>query len=166
MPAWRSRACLGHPPAGVIPIAPARAATLRDTDGMRILGLIFAGTSTDHRAQMVSFVADTLSLPRTRTDSPPAADGPAADGTAADLFELPDGSTFAVASPGGMGNTPRSIGFLVDDLDAAAADLRAAGVVGGPIGENDRTRYLHFRAPDRELYELVERKGAPVPGSI
>jgi hypothetical protein len=121
---------------------------------MRILGLIFAGTSTDHRAQMVSFVAETLALPRARTASTPAADG-----TAADLFELPDGSTFAVASPGGMGHTSRSIGFLVDDLDAAAANLRAAGIVVGPIGENERTRYLHFRAPDRELYELVERKG-------
>lgn len=79
-----------------------------------------------------------------------------ADGIEADLFELPDGSTFAAASPGGMGNTPRSIGFLVDDLGAVAADLRSAGVAVSPIGENERDRYLHFRAPDHQLYELVE----------
>jgi catechol 2,3-dioxygenase-like lactoylglutathione lyase family enzyme len=120
---------------------------------MRILGLVFAGTSTEHRSQMVSFVGGTLALPRARADAP--------DGVAADLFELPDGSTFAVASPGGMGDTPRSIGFLVDDLDAAAADLRKAGILVGPISENERDRYLHFRAPDHELYELVERKSNP-----
>ena len=67
-------------------------------------------------------------------------------------------SPFAVASPGGMGHTSRSVGFLVDDLEVAAAGLREAGVEVGPIGDNERERYLHFRAPDRELYELVERK--------
>ncbi|MED7954704.1 VOC family protein [Streptomyces sp. BE303] len=113
---------------------------------MRILGLVFAGTSTPDRSQMADFLGDTLGLPRVEVG-----------GVEADLFELPDGSTFAVASPGGMG-APRSVGFLVDDLDAAAADLREAGVEVGPIGENERERYLHFRAPDRELYELTERK--------
>ncbi|MFF7632955.1 VOC family protein [Kitasatospora sp. NPDC008050] len=114
---------------------------------MRILGLVFAGTSTPHRSQMAAFLGSTLALPRVQVD-----------GVEADVFALPDGSTFAVASPGGMGDTPRSVGFLVDDLDAAAAGLREAGVDVGPIGENERERYLHFRAPDRELYELVERK--------
>jgi hypothetical protein len=114
---------------------------------MHVLGLVFAGTSTDHRAQMASFVAGTLAVPRIQVD-----------GIEADVFALPDGSTFAVASPGGMGEAPRSIGFLVDDLDAAAADLRAAGIDTGPVAENERDRYLHFRAPDRQLYELVEHK--------
>jgi hypothetical protein len=57
-----------------------------------------------------------------------------------------------------MGDTLRSIGFLVDDLDAAAAILRVAGVAVVDAGENGRDRYLHFRAPDHQLYELVERK--------
>jgi len=116
---------------------------------MRILGLIFAGTSTRHRSAMSGFLSSTLSLPALDVD-----------GVEADLFGLPDGSAFAVASPGGMGDTPRSIGFLVDDLDDAAARLREAGVEFDPIAENARERYLHFRAPDGELYELVERKEA------
>lgn len=120
---------------------------MREYGGMRILGLVFAGTSTPHRSQMSGFLGDTLSLQRVQVD-----------GVEADLFELPDGSTFAVASPGGMGDTPRSIGFLVEDLDVAVADLREAGVEVDPISENARERYLHFRAPDGELYELVERK--------
>ena len=114
---------------------------------MRILGLVFAGTSTPHRSEMADFLGTTLSLPRAHVD-----------GVEADLFALPDGSSFAVASPGGMGDTPRSIGFLVDNLDAAATRLREAGIELGPLSENERERYLHFRAPDGELYELVERK--------
>jgi hypothetical protein len=114
---------------------------------MRILGLTFAGTSTPHREEMARFLSETLALP-----------GIAVAGVEADLFELPDGSSFAVASPGGMGETERSIGFLVDDLDAAASALRAAGLVVGVPGENARHRYLHFRAPDEQLYELVQRK--------
>jgi hypothetical protein len=119
---------------------------LRDDGGMRILGLAFAGTSTSRRTAMTSFLADTLLLPRVDVA-----------GVEADLFELPDGSSFAVSSPGGMGDTPRSLGFLVADLEAAAADLRDAGVEVGPVSENARERYLHFRAPDAQLYELVQR---------
>jgi hypothetical protein len=116
---------------------------------MRIQGLVFAGTSTPHRARMAEFLRDTLGL------SPALVDG-----VEADLFELPDGSTFAVASPGGMGDTPRSIGFLVDDLDAAAAELQEAGIELGPMSENERDRYMHFHAPDGQIYELVEHKQA------
>jgi hypothetical protein len=114
---------------------------------MRILALTFAGTSTSHRTQMVSFLRDTMSIAEVQVA-----------GIEANVFELPDGSTFAVASPGGMGETGRSIGFLVEDLDVAVAELRAAGVTVGEISENARDRYAHFRAPDGQLYELVERK--------
>jgi catechol 2,3-dioxygenase-like lactoylglutathione lyase family enzyme len=117
---------------------------------VRVLGLTFAGSSTPDRAAMAAFLRDTLAMRSA-----------AIDGVEADLFALPDGSTFAVASPGGMGETSRSIGFLVDDLDAAAQALRAAGVEVGPLSENARDRYLHFRAPDNQLYELVERKASP-----
>ena len=47
------------------------------------------------------------------------------EGVEADLFDMPDGSSFAVASPQGMGATDRSLGFLVDDLDQAVAQLRS-----------------------------------------
>jgi catechol 2,3-dioxygenase-like lactoylglutathione lyase family enzyme len=114
---------------------------------MRILGLVFAGSATDQRAAMVRFVEDTLGLQR----------DPAV-GAEADMFALPDGSLFAVAGPRGMGDTSRSIGFLVESVDEAVAELRAAGVeVDDPIG-NDRHRYVHFRAPDSKLYELVEAR--------
>jgi glyoxylase I family protein len=112
---------------------------------LRILGLVFAGTATDRRAQMVRFAAETLGLERLEVG-----------GVEADMFALPDGSYFAVADPRGMGDTSRSVGFLVADLDEAVIELRKAGVDVGEPAKNDRHRYVHFRAPDGKLYELVE----------
>lgn len=115
---------------------------------MEILGLVFAGSATEQRPEMAAFLADVLGMPRLEVD-----------GVEADLFGLPDGSAFAVADPRGMGDTSRTIGFLVADLDAAAQELRAAGVeVGGEFGVNGRWRYLHFRAPDGRLYEPCEER--------
>lgn len=112
---------------------------------MRILGLVFAGTATAERAGMARFVEETLGLRRVQIG-----------GVEADMFELPDGSQFAVADPRGMGNTDRSIGFLVETLDDAIAELRSAGLEVDEPAENDRQRYAHFRAPDGRLYELIE----------
>jgi glyoxylase I family protein len=96
---------------------------------------------------MARFVRETLGLERVQLG-----------GVEADIFALPDGSHFAVADPRGMGDTSRSIGFQVADLDEVAAELRAAGVEVDEPAENDRQRYVHFRAPDGKLYELVEER--------
>jgi catechol 2,3-dioxygenase-like lactoylglutathione lyase family enzyme len=95
---------------------------------------------------MAHFVGEVLGLPSRQVD-----------GVEADLFELPDGSSFAVASPGGMGNSARSLGFLVASLDEAVAELNAAGVPTDEVASNENERYVHFTAPDGHLYELVER---------
>jgi catechol 2,3-dioxygenase-like lactoylglutathione lyase family enzyme len=113
---------------------------------MRILGICFAGTSTTERPRMAQFVSEVLGLAPRHVD-----------GVEADLFELPDGSSFAVASPGGMGQSARSLGFLVANLEEAVADLHAAGVVTDAPASNELERYVHFTAPDGHLYELVER---------
>ena len=116
---------------------------------MKIQGIVFAGTGTASRPQMAAFARDVLGLSPAHVM-----------GVEADLFDLPDGSSFAVASPQGMGATFRSLGFLVDDIEAAVQELRAAGAdVDDDISENARERYVHFRAPDGQLYELVERRG-------
>jgi catechol 2,3-dioxygenase-like lactoylglutathione lyase family enzyme len=115
---------------------------------MEILGLVFAGTATPHRAAMSAFARDVLGLEPEDAATPYA-----------DMFTLPDGSGFAVSDerePGG--GTSRTVGFLVADLDAAVDELAAAGVdVDAPAG-NDRYRYAHVVAPDGALYELVERR--------
>lgn len=113
---------------------------------MELLGICFAGTSSPQRRPMTQFVRGVLGLPQVKVD-----------GVEADLFKLPDGSSFAVASPGGMGESTRSLGFLVANLDEAIAELKAAGVTTDAPASNAVERYVHFTAPDGHLYELVER---------
>jgi catechol 2,3-dioxygenase-like lactoylglutathione lyase family enzyme len=115
---------------------------------VEILGLVFAGSATPHRTAMTRLATDVLGLTRV--------DDPSAD---ADMFDLPDGSRFAVADerePGG--GTSRTIGFLVADIDAAVAELRAAGVDVDDPAQTERQRYAHFVAPDGGLYELVQER--------
>ena len=117
---------------------------------MEILGLVFAGSATDRRPEMARFAAEVLGLERAPSG-----------GADADTFALPDGAFFAVAGPRAMGDTSRTIGFLVADVDAAVAELRAAGVEVDEPAADERHRYVHFRAPDGKLYELVEAVQAP-----
>jgi catechol 2,3-dioxygenase-like lactoylglutathione lyase family enzyme len=116
---------------------------------MRILGLTFAGTSTDARSGMSKLLREAFELPTVKVA-----------GVDADVFDLPDGSSFVVADAGGMG-TERSIGFLVEGLEEAIDRLRALGCeVDTEIAANERWRYTHFRGPDGHMYELVESKAA------
>lgn len=113
---------------------------------MEVLGLVFAGSATPHRAAMATMIADVLGLARV-----------ADPGMDADLFDLPDGSRFGVADEREPGQgTSRTIGFLVADLDDAVGELRAAGVEVDDPQQTDRQRYAHFVAPDGGLYELVQ----------
>ena len=48
--------------------------------------------------------------------------------------------------------------FEVDDVHAARAELEAAGIaIIGDIGQDSRWEWIHFRAPDGNLYELASR---------
>jgi len=52
------------------------------------------------------------------------------------------------------------VGFLVDDVERARTELRAAGIAtDDEISSSALQRCIHFRAPDGQLYELVEEIG-------
>jgi len=115
---------------------------------MEIRGIGFVGSHTEAHEEMSSFLRDVLGLEPITVD-----------GVGATLFAAKNGDVFAVAQPyeeGGVAE--RTIGLLVDDVDAAAAELHGAGVETDGINENVRWRYTHFRAPDGKLYELVEER--------
>ncbi|MET0887968.1 MAG: VOC family protein [Mycetocola sp.] len=117
---------------------------------MRITGITFVGTRTDARPAMTRFVRDVLRLTAS----------PAVDGMDADLFSMPDGSSFAVTPGVAPTEDDRTVGFLVDDLDDARRELLSSEVeVDEEISTNAQFRYLHFRAPDGHLYELLEVRG-------
>jgi catechol 2,3-dioxygenase-like lactoylglutathione lyase family enzyme len=119
---------------------------------VEVLGLAFVGSVTHARAAHAAFLREVLGLAPLQ---------PEAEGVDADVFRLPDGSGVAVTSAGD-GSEERTVGFLVADLDAACAELVAAGVETGQVAVAGPWRYVHFRAPDGRLYELVEELTARV----
>jgi catechol 2,3-dioxygenase-like lactoylglutathione lyase family enzyme len=79
------------------------------------------------------------------------------------VFSLPDGAKAEIFSSESPHNSHFEdcpvAGFYVDDVAAATEELRAAGVeiVHGPvILEEDDAAWVHFRAPDGNLYELTQ----------
>lgn len=115
---------------------------------MEIRGIGFIGSHTPAHAELGSFVRNVLGLTSI-----------AVAGVGAELFAAGNGDVFGVAPPYEEdGAAERTIGFLIDDLDSAIAELHAAGVETDGIAENARWRYTHFRMPDGKLYELVEER--------
>jgi len=115
---------------------------------MEIRGIVFVGSHTPAHEEMRSFVRDVLGLQQIEVE-----------GVGAALFETASGDALAVAPPYEEdGVAERTVGLLVDDLDGAIAELRAAGFETDGISENARWRYSHFYAPDGKLYELVEER--------
>jgi catechol 2,3-dioxygenase-like lactoylglutathione lyase family enzyme len=115
---------------------------------MRVLGLVWVGTRTAEHVATVAFFKDVLGL----------AEDVSEPGFA--VLDVPDGSTVEVFGAGSEFNqhlTHPVAGFQVADLAEAHAELEAAGaeIVLPPQGGGDRS-WLHFRAPDGFVYELVE----------
>jgi catechol 2,3-dioxygenase-like lactoylglutathione lyase family enzyme len=80
------------------------------------------------------------------------------------VLEVPDGATvevFGPASPYNRHLTHPVAGFLVSDLDDAVRELRAAGVeIVLPVQGGQTRSWMHFRAPDGFVYELVEDRSS------
>ena len=115
---------------------------------MKVIGIVWAGTRTDNYAATYRFFRDTLGVPLAE---------------AAQEFawsRMPDGSQFEIFGPSDTEHGHFSTGpvpeFLVDDLPAALAELRSAGVeiLGEPHVEGTNG-WVHFRAPDGNVYGLT-----------
>ncbi|HLQ62373.1 MAG TPA: 4a-hydroxytetrahydrobiopterin dehydratase [Candidatus Acidoferrales bacterium] len=120
---------------------------------MRVLKLAWLGTRSTAAAETADFFARVLGLQLEQSRN--------------DLwvFKLPDGSAVEVFGPANPDNRHFSggpvIGFLVDDLESAVAELRQAEVeiVFGPRSSPDGSAWVHFRGPDGNLYELTRAAG-------
>jgi len=117
---------------------------------VEVRGIGFVGSHTPAYAEMSRFLGDVLGLTPITVN-----------GAGAELFAAGNGDVFAVGRPYEEDDAAeRTIGLIVDDLDGAIAELRAAGVETDEIGENDRWRYTHFRMPDGKLYELIVERSS------
>jgi glyoxylase I family protein len=125
---------------------------------MRIIKLAWVGTRTQNAEPTVGFFREVLGL-RLELDQPGFW-----------MLKLPDGSKVEVFGPDSEINrhftTGPVAGFLVDDVHEAAAELRSAGVEILLESEVDDSRnaWVHFRAPDGNVYELTQDPGVSRPG--
>ncbi len=118
---------------------------------MRVRRIAWLGTRTDDARAMADFLQHTLGLALIQ------------QGGHVWVFNLPEGGKVEVFGSGSESNkhfvTGPVAGFQVDDVAAAADELRAAGtpVLHGPIfADEDDAAWVHFRAPDGNIYELTQ----------
>ena len=119
---------------------------------MRVLSLVWVGTRTTEYAATLAFFRDVLGL-GVGSSRPDFA-----------VLDVPDGATVEVFGPASEFNrhlTHPVAGFLVADLDEAVEELRAAGAeIVLPVQRGGTRSWMHFRAPDGFVYELVEDSAA------
>jgi catechol 2,3-dioxygenase-like lactoylglutathione lyase family enzyme len=127
---------------------------------MRIIKLAWVGTRTGNAEPTVAFFRDILGL-RLELEQPGFW-----------MLKLPDGSKVEVFGPDSPINrhftTGPVAGFLVDDIQAATAELRSAEVeILFESGVDDSgNAWVHFRAPDGNLYEFTQDPGVSHPTSV
>jgi len=116
---------------------------------MKVLGLVWLGTRTDSFQEMATFLESTMGLTLAAS----------VDGYRE--YKLPNADVVELFGPDDAEKrhftTGPVAGFLVSDITAARDELRDAGVE--TIGELHRSgsyAWQFFRAPDGNVYELVE----------
>jgi predicted enzyme related to lactoylglutathione lyase len=115
---------------------------------MRVLGVVWVGTRTNAFDETVTFFRDVLGLPMEATD-PDFGWGRMPDSSQVEVFGRSDKEHLHFST----GPVPE---FLVDDLAAALAELRSAGVeILGKPEIHGTEGWLHFRAPDGNVYGLT-----------
>jgi catechol 2,3-dioxygenase-like lactoylglutathione lyase family enzyme len=116
---------------------------------VKVHGIVWAGTRTERFEETLSFFRDVLGVPLERV-GPGFAWGKLPDTSQLEVFGPDHHSEFTT------GPVPE---FLVDDLQAAIDDLRAAGVellgeTHAPTAAGD-DGWVHFRAPDGNVWGLT-----------
>jgi catechol 2,3-dioxygenase-like lactoylglutathione lyase family enzyme len=116
---------------------------------MKVLGLVWLGTRTDRFTEMATFLESTLGL--TLVES--------VDGYRE--YKLPNADVVELF---GSEDTEKThfttgpvAGLLVSDIGTARDELRRAGIeLIGDLHRSGTYAWQHFRAPDGNVYELVE----------
>jgi hypothetical protein len=118
---------------------------------MRVKGIAWLGTRTERFAEMREFLLEITNVtPR--------------DEQGLAVFDLASGDRIEVLDPavGEDHMVAPVVGFLVEDVAAARAELEARGIEFiGPIRTGAGSYWSHFRAPDGNVYELTSLPGHP-----
>jgi len=114
---------------------------------MQVTRIGWAGTRTGGYSAMVDFLTAVLGLTLVHQEPDFA------------VLHLPSGDKFEVFGPSDQDHqhftTGPVVGFVVEDLPTAVAELEQAGaeLLGGHVDERG-VGWRHFRAPDGNVYEL------------
>jgi catechol 2,3-dioxygenase-like lactoylglutathione lyase family enzyme len=120
---------------------------------MKVLGIRWVGVRADSYDEMVGFLRDVLGL-QVAFEDDATAEFSLANDDRVQVFG-PGHRYFELFGEGGGGPVPL---FEVDDLQAARAELAAAGIeVIGEIERDASWEWLTFRGPDGNLHELAVR---------
>jgi catechol 2,3-dioxygenase-like lactoylglutathione lyase family enzyme len=119
---------------------------------VEIIKLAWVGTRTENFQSTVDFFRDVLAL-QTDLDRP-----------GFQVLKLTDGSKVEIFGPDSEMNrhftTGPVVGFLVDDVDVAAVELRTRGVeILHEEKDSVGNGWVHFRAPDGNIYEFTQDPG-------
>ena len=128
---------------------------------MRIKGIIWVGSATEHRHVTAGFFAEHLGL-KVGVDVPGFTQLIAENGDRLELFG-PDSVEHDQLDTGPVA------GLWVDDVDAAHRELLRAGVEHLTEVERggDGHGWFYFKAPDGNYYELCEHpRPRPTKGTV
>ncbi len=122
---------------------------------MKVQGIAWLGTRTSKFDAMLDLYRNVMGMKLTYQEAGFV------------VLDLPNGDKVELFGDESSYNrefTHPVAGFLVDDIEAARAEMEAAGVEFlGPIERtNDGYAWSHFRAPDGFLYELTYAPARPV----
>lgn len=114
---------------------------------MRVKGLVWGGTKTERFDESFTFFKNVMGMEVDETEAWFAS------------FRLPDGAKFEVFAPQESEHDFFTrgpvIGFGVDDVEDARAELEGAGVEFiGPIHRQHDYLWSHFYGPDGNVYEI------------
>ena len=115
---------------------------------MKVRGIIWMGVQTERFDEMRAFI-------QALTGAPPGVSEP---GFA--LWNLPNGDLVELFAEGRKPTFGRGpvVGFQVAELEASRRDIEAAGAeIVSSYGPNEAGyASVHFRAPDGNVYEIVQ----------
>jgi catechol 2,3-dioxygenase-like lactoylglutathione lyase family enzyme len=124
---------------------------------MQVRNVRWIGVATENYEEMRELLAGVMGL-RPNFDDPTTVEFVTREGDEIQLM-APGDPYFDFFREHAHGPVPL---FEVDDVHAARAELERAGVtVVGDVGRDSRWEWIHFRAPDGNLYELASRRSEP-----
>ena len=120
---------------------------------MDVRNIRWVGVPTEHYAAMRELLEHVMGL-GVNHDDPTTVEFVTTEGDAIQLM-APGDPYFEFFADHARGPVPL---FEVDDVHTARAELDAAGIpIIGEVGRESGWEWIHFRAPDGNLYELASR---------